>query len=135
MKTFAHWDETLQALEISRGKIIKDIAFTADDTEDGALRFNFTDGSALLIFDAGRSCCEARWMHTDDKFSDFHGAEFRGAELWDGPIEELSRYDNVRESKFLVIRTSFGAFTVVNYNEHNGYYGGFVMRARTEAAT
>lgn len=33
------------------------------------------------------------------------------------------------ESQFLMIRTSLGVFTVVNYNEHNGYYGGFALRA------
>ena len=67
-------------------------------------------------------------MHTDDELTDFHGAEFRGAEVRDGPTK--SKYGEPQESQFLIIHTSIGDFTVVNYNEHNGYYGGFWIVAR-----
>ena len=122
-------EATARAVGNAEGKTITSIALT-DDTSDGALRFDFTDGSALLIYDDGRSCCESRWMHTDDNLSDFVGAVFLGAEVRDGPEEEGGEYDEYKESQFLVISTSIGQFTVINYNEHNGYYGGFWMVAR-----
>ena len=93
------------------------------------LLFTFADGTAMRLYDEGQSCCERRYMHTDDALEDFIGAQFKKAEVRDGPTENDGEYDDVKESQFLVITTSIGQFTVVNYNEHNGYYGGFALKA------
>ena len=117
--------ETPKALN---GAIGKEIA--ALGIQDNALVFTFTDGTGLKLFDDGQSCCEYRYMHTDDALDDFVGATLLDAEVRDGG-EEPAEYGDVKESQFLVITTSIGQFTVVNYNEHNGYYGGFAIAART----
>jgi hypothetical protein len=71
--------------------------------------------------------CETRWMHTDDDLSVFVGSHFISAEVRDGP-EKRSGWVDI-ESQFLLITTDLGTATIVNYNEHNGYYGGFWMAA------
>jgi len=114
--------ESVEAYTESLGKEITVLNITED-----RLLFHFTDDSAIKFFDDGQSCCEHRYMHTDDELQDFVGSLFQGAEIRDGP-EEGSEWDGVKESQFLVITTSMGLFTVVNYNEHNGYYGGFALR-------
>ena len=84
----------------------------------------FTDGTGIMFYDDGQSCCEERWMATDDNLDDFAGATFIDADLRDGPTVE-DKWSETKESQFLLINTSLGTFTMVNYNEHNGYYGGF----------
>lgn len=95
-----------------------------DPEGDGALRFVLEGGQRFCIRDEGRSCCEHRYMHTDDDLGAFVGATFEGVEVVDGP-EETDQYGEPKESAFLKVRTSAGGFTVVTYNKHNGYYGGF----------
>lgn len=99
------------------------------DIDSDRLQIKFRDGT-LTLFDDGQSCCEARYMSTDDPLVDFVGAEFRGAEVRPGPGEG-SDYD-CHDTEFLIVHTSEGDFTVVNHNEHNGYYGGFWIRASFE---
>lgn len=78
-------------------------------------------------------------MNTDDCLSEFIGSKFVNAEIKDGPSGTVDKdedsYDaeldawltnnTEEESQFLVITTTKGQFTVVNYVEHNGFYGGF----------
>jgi len=123
-----------ESAEAFGGAIGKEIA--ALEIRDGegwgatnALYITFTDGNAIKLYDDGQSCCESRYMHTDDKLDDFVGATLLDAEVRDGG-EEPAEYGDVKESQFLVITTSIGQFTVVNYNEHNGYYGGFAIVAK-----
>lgn len=90
--------------------------------KNNRLFFIFSN-SAMVMFDDLQICCEERYMHTDDDLSYYIGACFLDAEVREGPIEEKEYTDKM--SKFLIITTSKGQLTVVNYNEHNGYYGGF----------
>ena len=113
-------EKTVKAISGAVGKTITSLAIESDDNK---LLFGFTDGTGLVIFDRGQSCCEHRYMHTDDPLDAFVGAQFRGADVQDGPTDDID-YE-VKESQFLIVRTSAGVFTVVNYNEHNGWYGGF----------
>ena len=39
--------------------------------------------------------------------------------------------DDVHEIQFLDVKTDKGIFQMANNNEHNGYYGGFLIEART----
>ena len=106
-------------LKEALGKTIANIKIEGESK----LRFKFDDGSAIQIRDAGQSCCEHRWMHTDDDLNYFTGTTLMDAELREGPTVGFE-YEP-KESEFLIITTSKGQFTIVNYNHHNGYYGGF----------
>lgn len=95
------------------------------DGENNELVFTFEDGYKMGVFDDGQSCCESRWMHTDDKLEDFIDSTLINIEVREGSNWEDD--GDYTESQFLIVTTSLGAFTMVNYNEHNGYYGGFWM--------
>ena len=103
----------------SIGKIISKITL-----KDEALNLSFTDNSFIQFYDNGQSCCEGRYMRTDDELLDFHGAKFLGADIKD--IESAPDSDSeYHEIQFLVIETSEGPLTMSSHVEHNGYYGGF----------
>lgn len=97
--------------------------------DDSALRFEMDDGTGIVLEDDGQSCCEARYMQTDDDLSDHVGAVLMDAEVREGP-EPTDGDGDCHEQQFLVVTTSAGRFTMVNHNEHNGYYGGFALRCR-----
>lgn len=117
--------------EVVKKAIGKKIAAIVLDKDSNQLRITFADDTRLVMWDNGQQCCESRYMHTDDDLPYFIGSEFRGAALHPGPSEQ-GEYDDSKDSEFLIISTSLGQFTVVNYNEHNGYYGGFWIRAVEE---
>ena len=97
--------------------------------DEDTLKLFFTDGSILRIVDEGQSCCESRYMTTDDDLSVFAGATYQGAEIRDAPNMPDGEEHEVA---FLIITTSRGSFTVETHNEHNGYYGGFLICAALE---
>jgi len=97
--------------------------------EDEALHFAFFDGSKIRLVDTGQSCCEARYMRTDDKLEEYVGAVLLGAEVCNGPsIEDGESHD----TEFLKVQTSKGEFTMVSHVEHNGYYGGFSIEVQED---
>lgn len=108
-----------EKLQAAIGKTI-----AAIEVGESALRLAFDDATAITLRDNGQSCCEHRYMRTDDDTAAFVGAQFTGAELKDAPGTE-AEWGEVHECQFLEIQTSRGVFTIVNHNEHNGYYGGF----------
>lgn len=116
-------DESAKAFSEAIGKTIKRV-WLADD----ALKFTFEDGTNLELMDDGQSCCESRYMVTDDKLEDYAGATLISGVLKEGP-DMPAEYDS-HETQFLEIQTSKGAFTMTSHVEHNGYYGGFAIRAR-----
>lgn len=116
-----------KALSASLGKTID--AATLDD--DDVLRIRFTDGATLALRDDGPDCCEYRYMRTDDDLSAFTGAKFIGGGIKDAPDQDDGRRD-VHEVQFLEIQTDRGVFTMSSHNEHNGYYGGFSIKAAIE---
>jgi hypothetical protein len=103
-------------------RIIKDLKITDDDS----LLIEFDYGFKIKMFDAGQSCCEIRYMRTDDNLSDYLGAKFLGFELKEAPSipDEYGEH----EVQFLEVKTSKGSFTMASHNEHNGYYAGFDIR-------
>lgn len=117
-------EETVKAISESVGKTIQ----TAD-MKDDALIIGFADNTKLRVWDDGQSCCESRYMMTDDNPSDFVGSTFIGMELRDAP-KEPSEHDGEHEVQFLLVNTSKGTFTLATHNEYNGYYGGFWICAR-----
>lgn len=121
--------ENVEAWKAAEGKTIRSLEIDPDaNNGDGALVFEFEDGSRLALQDLGRSCCESRYMHTDDDLSEHVGATLLDAEVRNGPTVE-DEYGYPKESAFLWGSTSAGRFVVNTYNEHNGYYGGFFIQA------
>ena len=89
----------------------------------GCLLLGFDDGVTVRIWDGGQSCCEHRYMTTDDDVQSLVGGELREVSVREGP-EIATEYDE-HETATLVIQTDQIAATFVTHNEHNGYYGGF----------
>ena len=104
------------------GKQIASIVLDNDE-----LSISFEGGSSVRIFDDGQSCCEHRYMQTDDDLPAYVGRTFLRAEVRDAPNEPYEYGDH--EVQFLVIVTDRGNISFANHNEHNGYYGGFSMVA------
>lgn len=116
--------ESIETFQAHKEKEIRDLGII-----DDALLFTFTDDTCMKLSDGGQDCCEHRWMHTDDNLSDFIGAILQGADVREGSTTHEN--GKPKESQFLIVSTSKGQFTVVNYNKHNGYYGGFSVVAES----
>lgn len=119
--------DSVEAFVAGISKKITELTLDADT----GLHFVFDDGYKMKLFDDGQSCCETRYMTTDDKLIDFIGSQLVGAEVKDAPDRE-TEYGEPHEVAFLTVTTSIGVFTCETHNEHNGYYGGFLVRAATE---
>ena len=116
-------EETVTSIQSSLNKTIEKV-----ELDDEQLFISFIDGSELVIWDGGQSCCESRYMTTDDNISDFNGATLLDMELKSVECKDLDYGEH--EIQFLDVKTSEGVFTIVNHNEHNGYYGGFWIQAK-----
>lgn len=117
-------ESTVNAIKSSLNKVIQSVSL---DEESNTLRFVFTDGSKLNLWDDGQSCCEHRYMRTDDSLTEYSGATLLDFELKNAPDIE-TQYD-CHEVQFLDVKTSKGIFQMASHNEHNGYYGGFYIVA------
>lgn len=115
--------ETVESVQSSIGKKIESIVI-----DDNNLKITFDDGSLLKLWDGGQSCCEHRYMSTDDDLGYFKGAELLKIEIKDAPNVVMNDYEE-HEVQFLEVTTSTGSFQCANHNEHNGYYGGFSINA------
>lgn len=120
-------EDTVNAVKQSLGKRIKGIKLDEDKNE---LIFTFNDKTKLIIWDNGQSCCEDRYMRTDDKLKEFINAKLIGLEIKDGPSQDDDR--GCHEIQLLDVKTSKGIFQMANHNKHDGYYGGFSLNARME---
>jgi len=97
---------------------------SAEMTESG-LTLGLDDGKSIEIWDDGQSCCEWRHMTTDDDIQSLVGHKLTRIEGKEGP--ETGEDGDYHETVFVEIGTDVGFITVVNHNEHNGYYGGFAL--------
>ena len=133
--------DTVEAVKASLGKKITDITLfpqpedsSSWDEDHDTIQLTFEDGSKLKLWDAGQSCCEQRYMRTDDDLPYHVGAELKDLELREGPSESEGEYESCHDIEFLLLTTSKGVITMANHNEHNGYYGGFSVNASCETA-
>lgn len=117
-------EETVGAVNASLNKKIDAVSLSED-----RLSLTFEDGTTLSLWDDGQSCCESRWMHTDDDLTQLVGNKLVNIEVESGP-DEVGEWGDSKDSQFLRIVTDKSHVTVVNYNSHNGYYGGFWIVAR-----
>lgn len=99
---------------------------TAASITNDRLNLEFADGAAIQLWDDGQSCCERRYMTTDDDVSSLVGHELRRIEAKDGP-KSKDDWDEVHETCFVEVGTEDWFITLVNHNEHNGYYGDFAL--------
>jgi len=120
-------ESTVAAYHASMGKTIAAV-IVADD----ALRVTFDDESTLIAKDDGQSCCEVRYMRTDDDLAYFVGAKLVGIEIKEAPSESDEYGEH--EVQFLEVQTDRGVFTLASHNKHNGYYGGFWITLTLEPA-
>lgn len=115
--------ESVAAFNKALNKKIMSIELT-----DDALTFTMEDGYRMRLRDEGQSCCENRYMRTDDNLLDFAGSTLLGAEVADAPSASGEYWDE-HEVQFLRVSTSSGVLVCSSHNEHNGCYGGFRIRA------
>jgi len=90
---------------------------------DNRLRLGLKNGKTIEIWDNGQSCCENRYMSTDDDVSSLVGKKLTQIACKEGPTVDEDY--NVHEQVFVEVATNKGFITIANHNEHNGYYGGF----------
>lgn len=88
--------------------------------------------TTIAIFDNGQSCCERRYMTTDDDLQSLVGHELR--HILPKPGGMIADSGDEHETLFVEIGTNVGSVTIVNHNEHNGYYGGFGLSVVIEDA-
>lgn len=127
LRMLGGYADSVAAFTGAIGKTIAGLTLGDDD----ALHFVFNDGSKMKLYDDGQSCCESRYMRTDDNLSDFVGATLLDAETKEAP-SVTNEYGEEHEVEFLEVQTDRGVFTMASHNEHNGYYGGFSIVAAVE---
>lgn len=106
----------------------------AAEIADERLRLKFEDGVEIEIWDNGQSCCESRYMTTDDDVKTLVGGTLARIEAKEAPAIPQGQYGDEHETVFVEVGTDKGFITVVNHNEHNGYYGGFGLTVTERAA-
>ena len=109
------------------GAVIKSAALV-----DDRIQIAFDDGRAIEVWDNGQSCCESRYITTDDDPASLVGGKLVAITAKDGPNAD-AEYDE-HEICFVEIQTDKGFVTFTTHNEHNGYYGGFGLTI-TETAS
>lgn len=116
---------------ISLDECIIEVSLDTSGSED-SLRLYLPSGQ-LRIWDSGQSCCESRYMTTDDELGSFMGAKLIGLDIVEVPTED-DEHGDPHEQVFVKLETNMGAITLVTHNEHNGYYGGFHVVSSWEEA-
>jgi hypothetical protein len=123
--------DSVAAFALGKGQVIRALKLVHDDPE--GLVFDFENGYRMVLEDQGQSCCESRYLTCDDELAYHVGATLDDMEVREA-AERAERAEEtdyeVKEICFLIVTTSKGKFTVASHNDHNGYYGGFALRAR-----
>lgn len=99
---------------------------------DERLSLTLDNGKTIEIWDNGQSCCEHRYMRTDDDIKSLVGHTLTRIEAKEAQ-DEPDEY-GTHEVVFVEIGTDDGFITIANHNEHNGYYGGFGLTITERAA-
>ena len=111
------------------GFVISDTVFIFEnDPESGKeihkFCIQFTNGLVVKIYDAGQQCCEQRYVSTDDDINSVKNHKL--IDIVSKPISEsIVENDERQDICFIEIITTGGCITLVNHNNHNGFYSGF----------
>lgn len=102
---------------------------TAAELSEQQLTLAFEDGVRVKVWDDGQSCCESRYMRSDDDVKSLVGHKLVRIESKEAPSlpDEYGEHEVV----FVEVGTDAGFITIANHNEHNGYYGGFGLSIDT----
>ena len=108
------------------GKVIADA-----EMFENQVGITFSDGVRIIIYDDGQSCCETRYMSTDDDLKTLIGYQLLDIvskyTANNGCLDDDLGNCQVREICFVEIVTTDGFVTLDNHNEHNGCYSGFSL--------
>jgi len=118
-------DGSADAIKGALGKKI--IAF---ELKENNIKIRLEGIGELVITDEGQSCCETRWISTDDDLGSVVGGNLLEINIVDAGEPTVGKTDDVHEMQFLNVKTSRGVIVFQTHNEHNGYYGGFSIAAR-----
>lgn len=107
------------------GKRIASVSFVEKDEDyKTELHIGFDDGAIIRLWDDGQSCCESRYMTCDDDVGVLVGGALRRIEA-KNYVEKDADHGDCHDEVFVEIATDTAFITLVNHNQHNGYYGGF----------
>jgi len=100
------------------------LKITAAEINYERLRLYLSGGKTIELGDDRQLCCEKRHMTTDDEVQSLVGHTLTRIEVKPGPNIITSEF-GCHEQAFVEVGTDRSFITIVNHNEHNGYYGGF----------
>ena len=126
-------EDSVNAYTSSLGKKI--VALKLDDdanSGDGALIMTFADDTQLKVYDEARSCCESRYLSTDDDLTHYVNSKLKSIETSAADTKDVEDNYGVTEMMFVHVKTTKGTFVINSYNSHNGYYGGICIRCSSE---
>lgn len=116
------------------GRTIVRAELCAAPASQDSLLLSFDDGISIRISDNGQSCCEARYMRTDDDLSALAGQNLIAIETRPSPDIVEEEGGDPHEVVFLDVKTEAGVTSFSFHNEHNGYYSGFGLSVDEVAA-
>lgn len=96
--------------------------------DDDRLTLGLCNGKTIQIWDDGQSCCESRYMRTDDDVNDLVGGVINRIEAKSADSDTPESDYGSHEVVFVEVGTDKGHISISNHNEHNGYYGGFGLK-------
>jgi len=96
---------------------------TAAEINYERLRLDLSSGKTIELWDDRQLCCEHRHMTTDDDVQSLVGHTLARIEAKRGPAIS-DDFGGCHEQVFVEVGTDRGFITIVNHNEHHGYYGG-----------
>lgn len=94
---------------------------------NGSFILILASGHKIVIEDSGQCCCEQRYLHTSDDLDDLVGDKLVSIQV-DG-VKCLDESGEEHEVAFLKVSTNRDSVVIETHNEHNGYYGGFSLKA------
>lgn len=121
-----------EEVALIHGKRISRVVLNNGSSRHNSIEIKFESGPTLVLSDEGQSCCESRYITSDDDLGYYSGADLYDVELGEHRESNSSEYGDCHEIQFLNVRTSKGVITFETHNEHNGYYGGFSIEARLQ---
>jgi hypothetical protein len=112
---------------LSRHIITSAIIDPDGNNGNGVFILELASGYKIFIEDSGQSCCESRYLHSSDDLSALVGEALVSIKV--SEVECRDDRGDDHEVVFLKVTTDKDSITVETHNEHNGYYGGFTIRA------
>jgi hypothetical protein len=94
---------------------------------NGSLILGLASGFKIVIVDTAQSCCEHRYLHSSDDVGSLVGESLVSIRV--DSVDCIDDSGDEHEVVFLKVSTNRDSITLETHNEHNGYYGGFCIRA------